>query len=1310
MRNESVVTFPSAIGSLPRLEVLSLIATEILGELPQNLGSASSLRELTLVSLYYSSRSLKGFFPASVCNLTLLETLTLRVGLEGFSDSSCLHWPNLKKFNLAGSSEFRWRIDSFNSSVAPRLEYLDIGNTKLSGDLSGICTLSQLKTVSIRESVRFGSLPAAFWQLEHLESITITENSIEGTIGASIGHMKNLTWLWITSCNIGGSIPADIGSCISLETLVLAHIPLQGSLPPSMQNLTQLNVMTISGAQDFGQVPSWLGSLKSLRALELTSLGLTGSVPSSLASLAPMEILDLSNNYLTGSIPQGIAAERLDLSYNSLTGTVPLSIINTLDPRRRVEIDLSHNRLGRSLRGFESLSLMTAFRIDLSSNNFHTRLPQLNFDFSMRTHYRHLLLNHNKFYGPVPSSYNQLLLVRLDNNILNGNIDFFFSPYAHTNTLLLNDNHFNGTIPQVGVNAKLKTLDLSRNPFDPSSFSDSIAILPPYLESLSMSGCSITGNIPRRFAETVHNACNLRHLDLSHNRFTVNDTATLSFLMYACGLVDLDLSSNLLKTNIDSSFEVSFDGTGAPLGRPSNLESLILSRNFLSFGWPYSPTFPRLQVLRMNHNRFVGSLPSLNAPTLLEWDVSYNNFSGSTEYLSTYSNLASFNASHNRISRISTFTLPRIQSMDLNSNEIDQRPDMGSLARSFTLKSLIYYNIANNSLIPTVSELPEELNRTSVSYPSKTLPGVTCYTLAFNGMADRLFITDEKLFEYQQCDCDDRHFGLPSAACLKCPIDASTCGRTALTVPSNSFVFVADNTTHGGLELQVEDCKYSLRQEVSGKTNCLGAHISAQSILNRTVSVANLLAPQCSEGSEGRLCSKCKCDDEKCYFSKIDLCFKCSTTFRPSLAAPLAVMVVILSIIALTVIFYLVLRAKRDTSKEEDWNKLSLPKRILFRMLYALSLGNLPILITFLQILLELTSWNWHLLQFLNLMNGGAIGLECIFPILSDPLKALILHLCVPLIILAICATSIGLAELWWRKTNNTGFTKTSSHMLQSTTGDSLLDPEVHLPSVNHSSYPATALLTSVSLSIVKFFYFGTALAAHTYLFYSTQSYTNIKYVQNMPWMRYSDAITLILVSVPAIIIFDFVIPVSFAYLCYRVRNTPHSTGVSIYFGILFATFSPSCFWWEIVNILRKLSIVLVKQGFIESNALQPMIISTVILGILALQVTMRPWRRSIENFADTISALLLIGSMLASRSTSLEHSEATIYYMASLDAAFVAFCIVTLIFEAATGKMDSGREFESEGDGMYASSDYTKLLQYDEMSDDSMRHSSSEE
>lgn len=217
-------------------------------------------------------------------------------------------------------------------------------------------------------------------------------------------------------------------------------------------------------------------------------------------------------------------------------------------------------------------------------------------------------------------------------------------------------------------------------------------------------------------------------------------------------------------------------------------------------------------------------------------------------------------------------------------------------------------------------------------------------------------------------------------------------------------------------------------------------------------------------------------------------------------------------------------------------------------------------------------------------------------------------------------------------------------------------------------NFPALALFTSVSLSIAKFFYFGTAMAAHQYLFATAQRYTGIDYVQNKPWMRYSDAISLIVVSIPSLLIFDFALPIAFVVTCWKVRRSFYLPGVQMYFGTLFETFNLRCFWWELVNIIKKLAIALTLQGVPASDSGQSAIIVSILAGTLAAQVTLMPWRRKLsENLADTLSALLLILALFFTRPYQGTHSLEVQYYVLASSVVFVLGSLAFIVFHAVT-------------------------------------------
>jgi len=66
--------------------------------------------------------------------------------------------------------------------------------------------------------------------------------------------------------------------------------------------------------------------------------------------------------------------------------------------------------------------------------------------------------------------------------------------------------------------------------------------------------------------------------------------------------------------------------------------------------------------------------------------------------------------------------------------------------------------------------------------------------------------------------------------------------------------------------------------------------------------------------------------------------------------------------------------------------------------------------------------------------------------------------------------------------------------------------------------------------------------------------------VKAHPWAKYDDVDALRRISVSFL----------FLLLAWNVRHKFTSPSTAMYFGSLFATYSRNCYWWEIVNVMRK--------------------------------------------------------------------------------------------------------------------------------------------
>ena len=289
------------------------------------------------------------------------------------------------------------------------------------------------------------------------------------------------------------------------------------------------------------------------------------------------------------------------------------------------------------------------------------------------------------------------------------------------------------------------------------------------------------------------------------------------------------------------------------------------------------------------------------------------------------------------------------------------------------------------------------------------------------------------------------------------------------------------------------------------------------------------------------------------------------------------------------------------------------------------------------------------------------------FPFLSDPMWALVTQLSLPIVAIALVASCIGISGLIVsiidaRKPKHSSSGDFDTPLLRG--GD------YEVP----AHYPTLALISSTSISILRFLYFGTALASHEYLFSSKQTLTGHVYIQSQPWMLRSDSWSLIGVSIPSILIFDLILPVVFLVICWRFRTRFALHRYQIYFGSLFESFNPDRFWWEIVNTIRKLSIAFALRALSPTDAAQSALVVTVLAIVMVAQVRLNPWRRSIENFSDTISSVILIGALVYTRPGNYAHANEVVWYLFGASVVFVLCNVAIIVWKTVFGTTEYDR------------------------------------
>lgn len=254
--------------------------------------------------------------------------------------------------------------------------------------------------------------------------------------------------------------------------------------------------------------------------------------------------------------------------------------------------------------------------LNLSWNNIPGEFPSVLYNcYSLQK----LDISNNVFVGEIPADIDKmprnLTDLFIEGNNFTGDIPAAIGRLPAIKLLRLNYNLFNGSIPlEIGNLSTLETLGLAMNPFPPTKIPPEFGNL-TNLKYLLMSQMNLIGEIP----ESLGKLQNLEHLDLTLN-ILVGEipasiwmikslkvlylygnmlTGEISKIVAADGMVEIDVSSNLLTGSIPEAF-----------GEMKNLSTLNLCFNNLSGQVPASiGLLPNIYDVRLFNNRLEGALP-----------------------------------------------------------------------------------------------------------------------------------------------------------------------------------------------------------------------------------------------------------------------------------------------------------------------------------------------------------------------------------------------------------------------------------------------------------------------------------------------------------------------------------------------------------------------------------------------------------------------------------------------------------------------------------------------------------------------------
>eukprot|EP00980_Cylindrotheca_fusiformis_P013183 scaffold3348_cov74-Cylindrotheca_fusiformis.AAC.9 len=574
------------------------------------------------------------------------------------------------------------------------------------------------------------------------------------------------------------SLKTSEGQALQLYALVVLHFattPSQWNLDttkPSMCNWTPMVTCNTEGdvvqldlqtMELQGPLMTELGYLTSLTTLNLYNNRLVGEIPTELNRLTGLRVLRVDNNRLTGPIP--------DISRNQENPLQVLNLANNAGLTGNLESIV--NTLPRSVEEFSCQGCALAGQLPIALRSFQ----------NLRT----LDLQEVGLGGTIPSTIASMAALRelyLGGNQLVGQIHPRLGTMENLQVLDLSSNQFSGELrTELGSLSALKTLNLSRNAFLGVVPTEIISL--PSLQDLDLSSNELVGPLPRLTGYSLTSVNFSENPGISGNIGTIFNGASDTLVDFACAQCSLQGGS--IPVSIQT-LKLEAAGLSGPIGTflsrlsLGNLRRLEIGNNSLTGQIP-SQLFSnqRLEVVRLNHNLLVGSIPSFpSGASLTMIDMSNNPglVADTTTLLrSLPSSTVEFRCNNCTLKGMLTdsalSTLSNLKILELENAGIGgNMPD--ALGRLTGLTSL---NLVNNALVGTI---PETLMASSIMknfHVAKNL--LSSSVNSFTGTSLEILSLDENLSVTGSLDVffSSASETLAEFYCGKCSISGTVPGQ-----------------------------------------------------------------------------------------------------------------------------------------------------------------------------------------------------------------------------------------------------------------------------------------------------------------------------------------------------------------------------------------------------------------------------------------------------------------------------------------------------------------------------------------------------
>jgi hypothetical protein len=370
-----------------------------LGLFPPSLGDNEALISFTSVNTW------EGGFPASLGNLRNLETFHFSgSALEGQVPEE---WKNLKKLktfilvaiNVFAGGNAAFQVPSWIGDEWPLLEEF-IWNCGTNSAVPAWIGTFPIVWLDISQNEFYGAIPGGITGNAALKTADFSRNAIT-SVPSDWSGATSLTALYLSSNELG-NLPTVIPT--SLLYLSAAHNPIRSSIPQALMESTGLIDLDLDDAELTGDLP-WPSSPSTSRFRVLKfrdNPELTGNISSTLWQIPYLYYFLLGNTQVTGPLPAGGPSPCNLIGFEVFNSPIGGSLSSNF-LEGCVESLVTLNLKGSELTGAipDTVAMMSASKIDLSSNQFEGPLPE---DWSNSLGLEELRLNHNSINGSVPAS------------------------------------------------------------------------------------------------------------------------------------------------------------------------------------------------------------------------------------------------------------------------------------------------------------------------------------------------------------------------------------------------------------------------------------------------------------------------------------------------------------------------------------------------------------------------------------------------------------------------------------------------------------------------------------------------------------------------------------------------------------------------------------------------------------------------------------------------------------------------------------------------------------------------------------------